>query len=560
MSVRRRIRAVILATVAVLALSGCAGLPMSGPVNRGNDVNEDAGAPDFSLVPDRPQPGASPEQIVEGFLKAGSGPTGNWEIARMFLDDSIRSSWKPEAGVIIDEQGGERVYSATGQDALTVSIVGIATIDENGAYEPASAPAQLPFELAQDDDGEWRITRANDGIVLDSALFTSVYHRYSLMYFDQSRTYLVPDVRWFPATYAATRITTELVEGAPSPWLAASVVTAFPESVTLVSRSVPVPGGTAQVELSSAALALEPETLDLMQTQLTESLATASVAEVEMTVAASPLDADVVSTRSTRITGAPLVESEGQLGFFSGSELTPIPGLSDTMTTVSPTAIQVSPDRDYAATLVEGGDVVRVEADGDVAVLDQRDSLISPTTDPLGFIWSVPRGDPSALRAYSSDGVPFDVAEAWANASDISAMAISRDGSRMLAVVVSGGRDVMWVAGVVRDRDGAPVRLGEPLELGVLPGEGVSAAWLDEATVGAVVRDGGESVVIEQVVGGGATSSAAPEGAVAIAASASIASARLRAVDGTLYVRRGTTWLESTTGIDVLATQQGSPQ
>ncbi len=64
-----------------LVLSACAGLPTSGPVNAGNDADADVAPPDFSFLPDHPQPGATPEEIVEGFIRAGSGPgiTGDWE-------------------------------------------------------------------------------------------------------------------------------------------------------------------------------------------------------------------------------------------------------------------------------------------------------------------------------------------------------------------------------------------------------------------------------------------------------------------------------------------------
>ncbi len=34
---------------------------------------------------------------------------------------------------------------------------------------------------------------------------------------------------------------------------------------------------------------------------------------------------------------------------------------------------------------------------------------------------------------------------------------------------------------------------------------------------------------------------------------------RLRAEDGTLYIKRGTSWQPTATGVLVLATQQGSP-
>ena len=66
--------------------------------------------------------------------------------------------------------------------------------------------------------------------------------------------------------------------------------------------------------------------------------------------------------------------------------------------------------------------------------------------------------------------------------------------------------------------------------------------------------------VIEQVGGGLATRSAAASGMASIAGGSGVSSLRLRAGDGTLYVKRGTSWQPTATGVGVLATQQGAPQ
>ena len=126
---------------------------------------------------------------------------------------------------------------------MTLSLVAVATVDENGAYQPADAgPTPLPFELAQQADGEWRITQVRDGIVLDREVFPSVFHDYSRdvlrsdLAVPRARRALVPDRQRGDAGRRA------LVNKPPSDWLADSVTTAFPESVSLVP-SVPVDVG-----------------------------------------------------------------------------------------------------------------------------------------------------------------------------------------------------------------------------------------------------------------------------------------------------------------------------
>lgn len=559
-----RLRRGILSTaavIAVLALAACAGLPTSSRVNPGLPVGEDAGAPEFLFRPDEPQPGATPEQIVDGFIRAGSGPgpAANWEVARMFLAPSIRESWNPEASVTIDLPD-DRQSTSPSAGAVDLSLAAVGTVDQNGAYQPDAGVAQLSFRLAQQDSGEWRITEAPDGVVIDRDVFSNVFHRYSLMYFDPSWQFLVPDVRWFPTTNAATRVANALIDGTPSAWLGESVLNAFPESVSLARPSVPLESGVAQVTLSADALLVEDTTLDRMQTQLTASLATAGASGAEMSVASTPLDAEPVSTRSTRVTGPPLVLTEDGFGFLAGDELTAVPGLSQTMELVAPEAIQVAPDRDFAAVALTAGGVARVPAEGEIAVVDTRADLVDPSADPFGFIWSVPRDQPSAIEAFSETGERSPVADAWPGASEIVAMAVSRDGARLAGLLVTGGRAEVWMAGIVRGSDNVPVRIGEAVPLGALNGAGAGLAWIDDTTVGVLSGPPEGPLFTEQLVGGPATTSDAPVRAASIAGATSIATARLRTEDGSLYVKRGANWQRTTSGVLVLATQQGSPQ
>ena len=233
-----------------------------------------------------------------------------------------------------------------GQVVLTLAPVG--NVDDIGSYaESEERSTTVPFQLALQEDGEWRITEAPDGLILDTSQFSTVFRRASLMYFDPTAQFLVPDVRWFPAINAATYVSDALVDGPPAPWLAASVVTAFPESVSL-RPSVPVEDGVAEVVLGSSAVELSADTLSRMQAQLTATLRTVGVSSVAMSAGATPLDVEPASTRSTRVNTLPLVLTAEGFGFLSGEQLEPIEGLSQALQTVDPVAIQVSPDRDFA--------------------------------------------------------------------------------------------------------------------------------------------------------------------------------------------------------------------
>lgn len=542
----------------VLVLTACAGLPTSSDVQEGRATDQAAGGPDFAFIPDRPQPGATPEQIVEGFLRAGSGPADNWSRALEFLTPAARAVWNPDAGVTI--AAAQRQYTSAVEGEVSVDLTAVATVDERGSYEWADGAATtLPFELERQADGEWRIAAAPDGVVLDREVFPRVFHRYALMYFDPSGEYLVPDIRWFPRTNQATRIVDALVNDPPSDWLAASVETAFPEGVSAIS-AVPVVGGLATVALSEEALAVDQRGLDRMQTQLEASLATAGIAAVEMLVATTPLPAEAVPVRRTAVSGQPLVLVDTAFGFLAGDELTPVPGLSPAVAGTAPTAVQVSAERSVAAAAVAGG-AARVLSSGEVAVFDEREGVLTPGVDAADAVWSGVADDPAAMVALLPDGELVDVAGAWPGATRLHAFSISRDGTRIVATVTTGSRTEVWVAGIVRDGEGAgPLSLGEPQRLGTTAGVGAGIAWIDDLTVGILIRDQAGAVVLEQPIGGPGLTTDAPEDAVSIAGANTVSNIRLRGADGALYLKRGANWQQSATGIDVLATQQGTPE
>lgn len=547
---------------AAAALAGCAGLPTDGPVNVGLAV-EDAAPPDVvSFFPDKPQPGASPQQVVEGFIRAGSGPTGNWETARLYLDPLLREQWKPEAGVTIDVLS-DRLPSVTSETTIDMQLTQVAAVDDTGVYSVVErGPTTLAFALAQDEAGEWRITEAPNGIVLDEDQFDSVFNAYPLAYFDPGWQYLVPDVRWFPTSNAATRIALALVDGAPSPWLVGSVTTAFPENVSLQGPAVPLEDGVAEVALGASALALDAVTRSRMLTQLEASLSPARVSDVTMTASGTELDATAAPTRSTKVNALALAVTEQGFGFLSGGEIQPIEGLTDAMATVQPgpVAIQLAADRQFAAVRVATGEVVRVQADGQVLSVDPRPNLADPSLDPQGFIWSAPVDEPTQLAAYSVQSERIDVQNAWVGASRITAMAVSRDGARIGAIVTVAGNSVVSVAGIVRDDDGVPRELGDWIPLGTVNGAGLDIGWLDDTTVGVLSRAGDTVELVQQPVGGPAAEPLTAQPGTTSLAGASIPSGvRLRDAEGALYIRRGSNWQQTSTGVFVLGIQSGSP-
>jgi len=552
------------AAVLVVALTACGGLPVSGPVNAGKPIPESEADGGLVFIPREPIKDATPEQIVEGFIAAGSGPSENWSTAREFLGADIRTQWNPRAGVTV-YRAGERTLRqvAAGDYALTVTPS--ATVDAAGEMTVSgdAGDISLSFTLAQQADGQWRITQAPDGIVLDEGRFTAVYGSYALQFFDPTWTYLVPDQRWFPKQYAATSIAEGLVDGGPGAWLEGAVSTAFVDGARLAQVAVPVRSNVAAVSLQDGARALGREVLDRMQTQLETSLAAAGIDAVDMLVDDQPLAAEAISVRTTRVDSRPLVRTDDAFGFISGgsgSSIEEIPGLSDALVPIDAVDIEVNADRTAAAVRSADGAVSVVGSDGTVRRVDIRAPLVAPSIDLQGYVWSVPAGAPGAVVAFALDGTQVAVADAWPGAAEISAQRVSRDGTRVAAVVRDGGRWALWVAAILRSREGVPTGLGTGRMLDVLAGPAVALTWLDGSALAAVTSAGGDPVLFSQSVGGFGETERTPDAVTSAAGGLQSGGVRLRDANGALYAQRGANWQNFASGVRVLAVQQGSPR
>jgi len=558
---RRTLQTLGAAVALVLALTACGGLPTSGPVNAGRQVSEDESGGEVVFLPDGPAPDATPQQIVEGFIAAGSGPRGNWETAKEFLAPEF-TTWDPRAGVTIYSPG-DRSLEEVSASEFVLSVAPVATVDAVGELSTPGEPGEilLGFSLAQQSDGQWRITKAPDGIVLDRNRFGVVYGAYSLQFFDPTWTYLVPDERWFPRLYARTNIAEALVDGGPSPWLAASVATAFTDGARLAVATVPLSADVAQVTLEEGARGLDRAVLDRMQTQLEGSLEAANVDAVDMLVDGQLLAAEAVPVRTTRVDARPLVRTQDAFGFASGTTIEEIAGLSEAVVQVDATDIEVDASRSVAAVREATGAVVRVSGDGGIVEVDDRTGLVAPSIDPLGYIWSVPSGAPSAVLATGPSGAAIDIPAAWTGAAQVLAQRVSRDGTRLAAVVRAGDGYALWVAGIVRDRDGVPTGLGERKVLAVLPGASGALTWLDAATLALVTSDGEDLYLFTQEVGGFGSLVPAPDAVTTVAGGVvQSGGIRLRDSAGELFGQRGANWQHLGSGILVLAVQQGSPR
>lgn len=552
--------------VLVLALTGCAGIPRDGGVGVGRP---DPAPQDlqYDFLPSGPAAGASQREILTGFMDAASSPQNNYKIAREFL--STGADWTPSEHVTVDE--GQRSPAQQTSSTLSLTVTPVAEVDATGVYtELASTSAlSLDFGFVQE-DGEWRISAPPSGLVIDRTTFEQVFSTYALYFYDPSYTHLVPDLRWFASradSSTSTTIVTELLRG-PTAWLrdSGAVASAFPTGTALAAETVPVESQRAVVDLNSAALEADQRQWRLMSLQLTRSLANVSnVTGVTLSVEQNPIEvpADVSGLpTSPRVDTRPLVLTDDAFGFLGSAGLAEA-AVSDRVAALSPRAavlgVQGSPDSDAVAAVLTGAGVSLLAPEQENVLLDSRSGLVAPAIDPLGYVWSVPSTSPGQLVAYSPDGsTSLQVATAWSEIESIATLAVSRDGTRMLALAQDGQQATVLVAGITRSTSGQPTAVGEPIVLRSTLGTAITAAWTAELDVVSVVRGStGEDTVTLNQLGGGATPLGTTTGALQIAAGNASTQIRILAEGGELRQQRGSAWQTIATDIRLLATQTG---
>ncbi|MEJ5914140.1 LpqB family beta-propeller domain-containing protein [Pseudokineococcus sp. 1T1Z-3] len=562
----------VLALPLLLLLAGCVDLPRSGPVAEGPAPAADP-APRF--VVEGPRPGASPEGVVEGFLRASAGFDDDYSVARAYLSEEAAASWRPTTQVVVVAAGGAAVEGPPADAAGAVAAtplpgtrrtVGVSAplagvVDAHGRWTSAGSGAtyDLELELVRV-QGSWRIDDPPDEVVLGRDLFNQIYVPFELQWLSPGSEALVPEVRWFPGrTPSATLLVSELLAG-PSPWLADAVTTAFPPGAVLSSRPPAVPldaGGRAVVDLSDAARQTSPSQRVLMQAQLAATLRDVpGVVGVQLSAGGGALDVparEPALLDDPLLGGSPLVLAGGQLARLDGDGAEVVPGLPDVSTRL-PSDPAVGVDGLVAVLVQQRSQLLvgRPQEDDEQAptlrsVLSGAD-LVPPSVDRLGWVWTSPARARGQLLAVDDGGGLVRVAAPWLEGRRVLAVRVSRDGAR--AAVVSTdeeGRSHLDVAGVVRSADGVPERLDVPTAPPVPDLAGASdVAWVDatELALLADAEDGaGRRLVLARVDGSRVRSLVAPEGAQRLTAATGAASVLLDAPGGGVLARSGRAWV-----------------
>jgi NACalpha-BTF3-like transcription factor len=544
-----------------LVLTACTEIPRLGPVNS-VDFEQIDDTVDVDFLPPGPSVGASQEEILLGFIAAGTAAQNNYRVARSYLAEEISNEWNPNQVVLI--RAGEGQVQLVDDETLQYSVPVLASVDESGRYDQAQAIGfqDLVFGFVEE-NGEWRISDAPPGIVLTEAAFREAFASFRLYYFSADYREVVPDSRWF-----ATRgdVMSKIVRGlidAPTFWLdQGATVTAFPPGLRLVLPPVVV-NGQALVDVTSVMLETDEVQRQRVLQQLTLSLQQVpGVASVEISVNQIPLAIELPAEEQISLSfgrdARAMVVRGREFGYVQGGRIERIDAVSDQVGALRPSQVFFAPTRQEAAVVTEEG-VWRIG--GGVAPsepLDAREGLVRPVIDGCGVLWSATTAlGPEALLVFPATGEPDDVAIELPADSTLVTMELARDNTRMVFVVQTETGVRVLLAAIERDDECFPQRLGDFVELAQLTGQAVDAAWVDEQDIAVVSRQGsvGEAVLVD--VSGRVQPLGRPSEPVTLVGGVGgVSGLRLLTDQGVIFQPRGNGWQATGDRADVLVTQK----
>lgn len=439
--------------VALLVLvTGCSGIPDSGPITDEKALPLLVEADDVRVLAQSARAGQSPVDVVRGFLRAAASFDDNHAVARSYLDRSAASDWRTEGAVVYDDGPLLRVVqeSATARSAVvSLRARRVARVSTQGTWHPAPTGAVIAeqYRLVKR-EGEWRIAAPPAGLRLTTGDIERSFRAVSVFFLDPSRKVVVPDRRYLPVERRA--LSTALVRallGGPSDTVARSVRTAVPAGTKLIGTA-PVVDGVVTVDLSRDVLDADRRALTELSAQLVWTLRELGAEFVGMRLLAdgAPLQVNGVSAEQSADDWGQFDPDAGaDLGYYraGGRRLGSVDGKPVEGPLGRGARVLSSPalgrDGRFVAGLAADNDGLRLYAGSpaELRLVAESDDLLPPSVDHSNRIWTIARtGGTQRLLVIDGGGVrqvPSPLVGRGATR-----IAVSRDGTRL--AVVAGGR------------------------------------------------------------------------------------------------------------------------
>lgn len=465
----RRLSVAALAAALVLPLSACISMPESGPVveTRSEGSPDDQAGTFIDAKP--PQQGDSATDIVTGFLEAMTATPIDLNVAREFLTRDAEAAWDPDARTITYAE----VIGPLGSGTLTVDLAGAEHLDRRGAFlGPLPRDERTLTFPVRRDNGQWRIADAPDALVVPETWFELVFSHLSLFFFDPSAQILVPEPVFVPfgEQQLATELTRALLRG-PSRRLDDVSRSFFPPGLD-VFGAVPVSeDGVADLTLRGFTGELAPQASQLMLAQLAwtlrqdPSIAAFRVSiggqQVTLPGGVSEFSVDdglaydptglqasslLFGLRDGRLVSGP----PGELAEVSGPMGNEVQGVRSVAVNLNATVVAgvaSRGDRLLLTTVRGGAEAVEEEVSG-------AENLLRPAWDFADRLWMVDNRETGARVSYLGRRGPVSLRVRGITGRDVRRFLVSRDGSRLVAVVHRAGGDRLMVSRIQHDGNG----------------------------------------------------------------------------------------------------------
>ncbi|MCD7102355.1 GerMN domain-containing protein [Pseudoclavibacter sp. 13-3] len=495
-----------------LVLGGCVRLPDSGVPQRVVDSGGSTNSSGYVVNASGPADGASPTEIINGFILASADTRGSHSVAREFLTDGLAASWQPDAQVQVLDSMPDLDDHDVGHVAATGALQ--ATVDAVGVYRDQTSRLNQEYSLVQV-NGQWRISAAPDGVLMTRASFDLVFRPARLAYLSTAGDTLVPDVRWFQAgDQTATRLVKAFLAG-PVPTVQAGAQQLISSDLHLAVEAVGVSSGVASISLSGEFLSLDELHQRQVKTLLVRSLEQVDdIQEVSLTVNNLRIDLPTIPTADMDF---PHAQNGVVLG-AEGESLQAMDGQS--WQSVDPLPSELQPirsaltDTPVSALSVARGRLAAGAADGmHYMGGDQTPHVLTGTTsgiasiDVVGTAWTLRDGQIVWVDADSGVSNPMPLPAEAAGAGAVVAAAVAPDGAR-IGVAVAEGQNVRLLAfGVHRDAAGHPAELTAATEVGRTSGAVTALTWNADDQVAAALAPttatGESTIVVRSLSGSG---------------------------------------------------------
>ncbi len=448
-------------------LSACVQVPDNGPVVQSQEPVEAPAIDNPYNNPPPPEPGASAAGIVSGFLDAMTATPLQTRVAVKYLTNAAASAWKPQNGGVVSYAG---LVPPHGESVVKVRLRGAERVDAGGEWLGPVGPAasRLTFPMRKE-NGEWRIAAAPNALLVPQTFYQQTFQDAALYYFDPTGRILVPEVVHMPqGQQLITALVNALLLG-PQPSLSGVVRTFVPAGLTVAPLIVSK--GSVNVVLNGAVPdPLSRKTTRLMLSQFAWTLRQdPTVQTFSLSIGGRPvtdaagastfrvdnLDADRYDPAYPKASAQLYALRRGLLVSGQASRLTAVSGpFGTSVQGIGPFAVSLGDDQ-VAATTRSSLLLGPVRSGAALTRVLTGTGLLPPAWDFSDRLWEVQSRARGGAVVLSVNGDRSrTVRVPGVSGEDVRTFLVSRDGSRLIAVLRGAQRDRIVVSRLRYDDNG----------------------------------------------------------------------------------------------------------